>query len=402
MVRPAFEARVYLLRTGGVISSLDMSRQSYLHGNEVRYRTVTTYKCEQLDSAVCFDFGSIVFKVIRSRNVYRIVVDKDETSQKIRIWVEGLGVFEGKNLGGRFKQFPAHLKPTSKKARHKKTPKRIAKPARARKVELAAQTAKVQIIENPAFTIAIPIRNKHGSILRNCLRGISLQTIKNIEVIIADYGSSPSSHQKMLATLKQFDCTVYYCPTKEVWSLSMARNIGIRRAKGKHVMTLDGDCVMEPNVVKTIRDALKQHPNSLVISRVCQLPRMNLRKVRLPKDFTEMQKKVERVKPGYGASMTATNKWFRKVRGFDERMKAWGAEDDDLKARAERDGLKVKVIDVSTGNRIYHQWHPRSVPAHKKRVGKEKFQKLFNENIRILRRDKTIIRNDRHWGAVQD
>jgi len=120
MVRPAFEGRVYFHRTGGVISSLDTIRESHLIGNTVHYRTVPKYRCEQYDSVSYYDFESIVFKVVKIQNAYRIVVDKDEINQEIQIQVVGLGVFDGRNLGGSFKQFPLPHKPAQRPTHLKK------------------------------------------------------------------------------------------------------------------------------------------------------------------------------------------------------------------------------------------------------------------------------------------
>ena len=50
-------------------------------------------------------------------NACRLLVDKDESDQIIRIVVEGVGVFEGRNLGGKSTQFPVSIKPMLKKLR---------------------------------------------------------------------------------------------------------------------------------------------------------------------------------------------------------------------------------------------------------------------------------------------
>ena len=87
MIHPAFNAEIHFPGTGGVISSTETTRESYLHGNNILYRTIPKYKCEQLGTVAYYDFDSIVFKVINMGNACRLLVDKDESDQIIRIVV---------------------------------------------------------------------------------------------------------------------------------------------------------------------------------------------------------------------------------------------------------------------------------------------------------------------------
>ena len=87
-------------------------------------------------------------------------------------------------------------------------------------------------LENLVFTLVIPTKNRWGARMRNCVRGIQLQTQRGIEVIVADYGSSEKGLRKMLKALEPFDCTVYHYKTDDVWSLSRARNIAINVKSG--------------------------------------------------------------------------------------------------------------------------------------------------------------------------
>lgn len=408
MVHPAFEARIYFLRTGGVISSRDTRREAYLRGNEVHYRTVPAYKCEQHDSTSYYDFGSVVFKVIISQNAYRIVVDKDENNQEKRIWVDGLGVFEGKNLAGRFKQFPAHHKPTFKKPIFYKPFKYIVKPIVKNQTELEVQTVKLQTIENPALTIVIPIRNRHGTRIRNCLKSIELQTEKSIETIISDYGSTSTNHSKLIKTIEPFDCTLYYCKTKNVWNLSKARNIGIRKAAAhanpdKIIMSIDADLMLESRVVEAILRRHRKNPKTLITSKVFDLPKgTRLTNIELPKSYKKFGKIEDRKRWGFGALMSARGIWWRRVRGFDERISVWGAEDDDLRKRARLDGLKVvELQDMNLDNiKVFHQWHPKAMKIHKKHLGEDVFAKVYEVNLAILKLDETIRRNNKKWGAM--
>ena len=276
-----------------------------------------------------------------------------------------------------------------------KSPNRLPKPWLP-PIKSKILLVKKQDIEKPLFTVVIPVRNRHGIRVRNCLRSLQLQTLKKLEIIIADYGSTEENHKKLMDTLEPFDCTVFYYETNDLWSLSVARNIGIRRARAKFIATLDVDCIMEPDVVKTTLDFFRKKKGCLIVNRVCHCPeKLNLDSLKLPRDFNILKQNCKCVRPGIGAYVSAPRSWWFKVRGFDERMKLWGAEDDDIKKRAIRDHKTLLILNNKSKSRvfIYHQWHPRSTPKSASRVWQHR-------NVRILRADHKISRNTKRWGCV--
>ena len=249
-------------------------------------------------------------------------------------------------------------------------------------------------LKSLVFTLVIPTRNRHGARMRNCMRGIQLQTQEGIEVIVADYGSSEKGIEIMLKSLEPFDCTVYHYKTDDVWSLSRARNIGIRRANAKHIASLDVDCIMMPDVVQATVKRYQENPNDFVVNRVCHCPKdLDVTSLVLPRDYPRLRQTCECVRPGVGAYMSAPREWWFKVRGFDERMKRWGAEDDDIKKRARKDGRRLHVLSQKKEPemKIYHQWHPKS----EARLNSRAQQRI---NLKIFKRDGTIIRNKGNWG----
>lgn len=97
MVRPAYEARMCFPSTGGVVSSLDMIREGYLHGRELRYRIVPAYKCEQFEGTAYYDFDFIKFNLYQNR----VFVEKDENPQEKEVWIGGVKVCSGRYLAGK-------------------------------------------------------------------------------------------------------------------------------------------------------------------------------------------------------------------------------------------------------------------------------------------------------------
>ncbi|MFH1835824.1 MAG: galactosyltransferase-related protein [Methanobacteriota archaeon] len=145
----------------------------------------------------------------------------------------------------------------------------------------------------------------------------------------------------------------------------------------------------------------KHKPQTLIVSRVRNLPDINLCKVRLPRDYPRLARLAEPHRPGVGGLMSATRAWWHRVRGFDERMKAWGAEDNDMKDRAIMDGLKPILLDKQKLKNVtlYHQYHKKSIPMHKEQLGIKKYEETYSLNLAIWKKDKTIVRNDNTWGC---
>ena len=264
------------------------------------------------------------------------------------------------------------------------------------------QMSKQQKISKPKVSVVVPIRNRWGCRVVNCLRSVQLQTLGGVEVVFADFGSHANGHRGLMDLLKPYDCTVYYCPTKEVWSLSRARNMGIRRARAPIVVSLDVDMILERNTLHVINMVQKHKPQTLIVSRVRNLPDINLCKVRLPRDYPRLAKLAEPHRPGVGGLMSATRSWWHRVRGFDERMKAWGADDNDLVKRARADGLDVINLERQGFKNVdlYHQHHVKAIPFHKGILGEKRYNAYYELNVSIFRGDDSIRRNDRTWGCV--
>jgi len=233
-----------------------------------------------------------------------------------------------------------------------------------RKVYLIKQSP----IENPQYSVVISVRDRYNQSLYNCLKSLQTQTLSNIELIISDYGSQ-KGYKTILKFLEPFDCTVYYLPTKAIWSTSVARNLGIRRAKAKHILSLDADLILEHEALRLLHNCHMKHPHSLVVSRL-EGKQGNLR---------------------IGAVMSAPREWWHKVRGFDERMRGWGGPDTDLWKRAGLDGIK-RIVSTA---KIQHQHHPPT--KYKQRRGV--YYLLYRFNRFIWRFDQSIIRNNENWGV---
>jgi len=262
MVRPAFEARVYFPRTGGVISSNDTRREAYIHGREVLYRTIPTHKCEQIEGLAYYDFESVVFKVIQTQNAYRIVVDKDETNQDKQIWVDGLGVFEGKNLAGRFKQFPPHLKPKLIKPVKSTTP-----PPKKPRID-TYRTSHRRPIKRDEENVAVSVLTlKRPAWLKQCLESIP-QNKTPLKIIITNQADYSKTQMDVIDKWKNRPYVHYRVNDPPKWpGASRAAVFRLAKKAGyKYIITLDDDCVLLPNAIDKLVNAADEHPQFHAIS----------------------------------------------------------------------------------------------------------------------------------------
>lgn len=265
---------------------------------------------------------------------------------------------------------------------------------------MTVETILVQAIAAPAFSVVVPIRNRHGAMLKNCLRSIELQTLQPLELIVVDYGSTPENHKKLIRALP--DCMFYHYKTDDPWSLSIARNIGLRRARAKHTCVLDADLIMEPRVLEW---ALKGHtdsPTCYINTRVILLEpgAINPATLELPRDFDLLRSIDSSTRTdGWGGFTSAPTTWWHRCRGFDERMIWWGWEDVDMWKRAGRAGWGRNHLSITEylDVEIYHQFHINAqVEAVRQR--RDDVYDAIKRNEYFAKRSGGIIRNDENWG----
>lgn len=267
-------------------------------------------------------------------------------------------------------------------------------------MECDIELARRQMIEDAAFTVVVPVRNRAGARLRNCVKSITLQTIQPLEIIIADYGSTTEGHREVMKSVEPFDCSVYYYPTSEIWSLAIARNMGIRRSSGKHVAVVDADLLLESRVIEALLDAHLSNPESYISCFIRMLKsEVQPQEVQMPEDFSKLKLIDFWPSAGWGGLVSATRSWYFKVRGFDERMKFWGAEDADLWKRAGLDGLdRYRLNELSQEDTaIYHQFHSDCLSWDQSKLTKRQADQI-KWNKMITAKDYTIIRNNERWG----
>lgn len=107
----------------------------------------------------------------------------------------------------------------------------------------------------PKYSIIVPVYNSE-KYLDDCLNSIFKQTNQDFEVICVNDGST----DKSLDILKKYgeDITII---SQENMGLSVARNNGVKKAKGKYIIFLDSDDYIEPKLLEKIDIVSKNNPD---------------------------------------------------------------------------------------------------------------------------------------------
>lgn len=115
------------------------------------------------------------------------------------------------------------------------------------------------------ISVIIPVYNLRDYIDR-CLKSVSNQTYKNLEVIIVDDGSTDGSnkiYEKYLNTDNRFILV-----DKENGGLSSARNEGIKACSGDYLYFLDGDDELPVYALKVLLDSILLYNSEVSIGNI--------------------------------------------------------------------------------------------------------------------------------------
>ena len=115
--------------------------------------------------------------------------------------------------------------------------------------------------ENIKISVIIPIYNCQ-KYLSECLQSLSNQSISDFETILVDDGSSDSSLEICETySLNKDKVKVIHTDNNGV---SIARNIGLKNAKGELVIFIDADDVLEYNYLEILSQTIENNDVDLV------------------------------------------------------------------------------------------------------------------------------------------
>lgn len=101
----------------------------------------------------------------------------------------------------------------------------------------------------PKLSVIVPVYNVE-KYLKECINSIINQTLKDIEIICVNDGSTDNS-LKILEELSQLDNRIKII-NKENGGLASARNAGMKVASGEYYTFIDSDDFIDTNAYETV------------------------------------------------------------------------------------------------------------------------------------------------------
>lgn len=187
-------------------------------------------------------------------------------------------------------------------------------------------------------SIIIPCYNDSEFIEQAVSSALS-QTYPNIEVIVVDDGSD----NKTKMVLKKLEPKITKLITQENKGQSIARNIGIREAKGKYILNLDSDDFFEPDFcLKSVKKFQEDEAIKIV---TCLAKRFN--KKQTIDIFTPRGGMINNflfANAALGSSMFKRKDW-ELCGGYEEKLPILGFEDWEFYIHLLKHGGYAYVIN---------------------------------------------------------
>ncbi|KEK25453.1 glycosyltransferase [Bacillus gaemokensis] len=102
--------------------------------------------------------------------------------------------------------------------------------------------------------------------LEQCLESVISQTLKNIEIIVVDDGSTDNSRKVLQQYQKQHEHLTIYMQKNA--GVSVARNVGLQHAKGEYVTFLDADDYVNKMAYEQLYELANQKGADIAIANI--------------------------------------------------------------------------------------------------------------------------------------
>lgn len=108
-------------------------------------------------------------------------------------------------------------------------------------------------------SVIIPVYN-HAKQAEACLKSLSGQTYRELEVILVDDASTDLATSKLQVYKDWYPYTYLRLPKNQ--GAPTARNQGFNQSKGAFLLFLDADIVLKPNAIELMVETLNDHPEA--------------------------------------------------------------------------------------------------------------------------------------------
>lgn len=104
-------------------------------------------------------------------------------------------------------------------------------------------------MDRELVSVIIPAYNV-DKFLGECVRSLLCQTYTNYEIIIIDDGSTDNTY--VIGESLTFESTKVEVFRQENQGVSVARNVGMQKAKGEFYVFVDADDIVAPRYIETL------------------------------------------------------------------------------------------------------------------------------------------------------
>lgn len=210
-------------------------------------------------------------------------------------------------------------------------------------------------------------------VIEKLLTSIKKQTYRDIEIILVD---NPKTKDRTREIAKKYTKNIFIKGPER----SVQRNFGVSTAKGKYVMILDADMILNTGVIKECVDTADNLGYKALVIPEKTVGRDWLSKVR------RFEREMYEGDLGVEVSRFYLAEVFREMGGFD--INLTGPEDYDLHYRVMK---KYKVGRIKKYLYHFEEDMNLSVMLHKKYKYAKEGAKYANKHPELVKRQGTIF-----------
>jgi GT2 family glycosyltransferase len=231
----------------------------------------------------------------------------------------------------------------------------------------------------PEIALLVSSYNRAEHLRRALLSIASQKGVEGkLEVVVTDDGSTDHSHEVVASYQSSAPFSVKMTTHPHAsFQLARCRNEGVAASRAPYLLFLDGDCVLPPDHVA---QHLAARRKNVVMAGDCarldesasalindeQIQKGDLNRYVPARELVRLRSQHRKArfysfirhsaKPKLiGNNVAIWRADFERVNGYDENFVGWGCEDDDLRLRLRRAGIRIESILGKTFT--YHLWH---------------------------------------------